>query len=248
MGENKDNNSRKQAGPAREWLSDNLRYLILIGVIIVAVIAAIFIVMAVRKNISEKNAAGSSEVSASAEEVQRSAPAVSETSEESVESVSEETAASEESVSAVSESEEVDPAQGLTEDSGEAVRVINDYYKNLLASDENTLIDSYSDIQVYTYPGQLQNEYIAFAEYTYKYKGYDAEIPALTEFYLWPDENDQLVIVEDIPSDVLDYIHEAEKMDAVETLVVQAQNNYQYVMDSNPELKEYIDSLDEPQE
>ncbi|MEE0955661.1 MAG: hypothetical protein U0L49_07565 [Eubacterium sp.] len=247
---------KRPASPAREWLSDHLRYILLI--LAIAAVVVIIFLLATKLSGSSGNsvAAGSS----SSEALAAASASADEEKGGSLEIVSEskaaETAASASSagesvISAstassgtASESTKGDSKESQLADADESVNaLVTAYFDSLKNADSNELIESYSNIKCYTYPGQNEGTLVVFARADYKYKNYTETIPSLSEFYLAPDANGKLAMVETISDSDQEYLSEIEASPEVQALITEVSNAYDRVVSSNPDLKAYIESL-----
>lgn len=248
---------KKQASPAREWLSDNLRYILLI----LAIAAVVVIIFILAKGVSRAadrgktgGAASASEtlaansVSASAvekgglaivseSEAAKADEAVSTTSSSGEESV---TASASEAVSAASEGQE---EEGLAEADADVTSAVTAYFTSLQGAETNELIESYSNIKCYTYPGKNEGTYIVFATADYKYKNFAETIPSLSEFYLAPGSDGKLAVVENTSDSDQEYMSEIEARPEVQKLIEEVSGQYDKVVGANPDLKAYIEGL-----
>lgn len=214
---------RKEPNPVREWISDNLRYIILIAGIAIIVVVVVLVVKAIGGG--SKNTGSTSGTAA--------------TSAVSAESTAgSETVKTDSTVASSSASQ-----KKLTEDTDTLLGVVTDYLTNLQNSADNQLVESYSDIKVYSYDGPTEGTYIAFASFTYKYKEYDEQIPGLAELYVAPDDSGTLQVVTDVPDDVRTYMDSITEESDIAALISDVQSQYDEVVSKNEDLKSYIDSL-----
>lgn len=265
---------KRKENPVREWISDNLRYLLLIFGIAVLAGAAFLIFHLVQGSLQDGQTADSSQTvtvtSSSAGEEGSSAEKTDGTTEKSTESTSssdaegttdsssagedkvdsssaestEDTDAAEDTDAGQSETAETAGQKGFTQvTSGEVYTEIDNYLNQQLTSTDNQLVESVGDIRVYTYPGEADNSYLAFVFYTYKYKGYEGNIPTLQEYYLAPDSTGELVIQSSVPASSQAYVAGVEQSADVQKLISEVQGRYDALMQANPALKQYVQSL-----
>ncbi len=248
------NRKRGRGNPVREWFSDNLRYLLLVLVIVVAALAAFLIY----REVSDRRASGTSilqEKDTSAEGTRTvTASAISESAEETS-AVSESktevvtaTPTPEETPTPTptpTPTEEPEPEAELTEGTPGAAEAVQSYFWSLQSAGENENVEYYSDaIRVQTVPGPTDGTYIAYADYTYKYWNFWEEIPGLTEFYLAPDEDGVLQVITQVPTDVQASIVKMRQTEAVQALIRDVQDRYQAVLDADPDLDAFISGLE----
>ena len=228
----------------REWISDNLRYLLLILIVVIAALAAFLIY----REVSDRRSAAAN------------APVEQTAAEPAATPAATETPAPEETASSSSSSEEqtttavvtVTPNPDaalpgsdvtLSEMNPSATVAVENYFYNLQGGG-NDYIEYYDSIHVQSCPGPEEGTYIAYADYECKYLNYDAMVPGLMEFYLAPDENGELQDVADVPADVKAYIANVRQTEDVQELIIDVDTRYQEVMDANPELEAYIAGLE----
>lgn len=220
----------------REWISDNLRY-ILLGVGILA--AAVLIFMGVRTFTGPGKEKGKTE----------SGNKVETESENQTEGEDKQTA--ENSL----EKDSVPEVTKLIEDYYEAlgnkdVSELKKLVDNLDPAEETKIantkyIESYEDVEVYTTKGLEDGTYVVFASFAYKCADVDTPAPALSQLYVITDEEGGLKISADAVNDseIQDYVNTV--MD--EAAVVQLRNNVQAAYDqaqaSDPDLKAFLESL-----
>ncbi len=219
----------------REWISDNLRYILLGGGILAA---AVLIFLGIR-------------IFTGAEGDKKPEP------EDQVNSGSENKSEGD----GQEQSKVLLEKDGVPE----VTELIEAYYKALGNKDVDTLkklvdnldpaeeskiantkyIEGYEDVQVYTMKGIEEGTYVVFASFSYKCADVDTPAPALSQLYVITDKDDQLWISADAVNDpeIQSYVNgimgEAE--------VVQLRNNVQAAYDqaqsSDPELKAFLESL-----
>ncbi len=129
---------------------------------------------------------------------------------------------------------------GLASRDPEAVRACVDTLseEDAVQVEENTQITSYKDVQVYTFEGTDEQSRAAFVSYTYTVEGSEAEIPALTQFYVYDIGNGDWRLASD-PSDeaVQQRLQELTQSEAVQTLISTVQAQYDQVVAEHPELQ-----------
>ncbi len=252
---------KKPASPMREWISDNLRYFMLIGAIAVVVI----VVMVVLRMFAQGTSAGE-EASVSSEASQSVSESVveEETDEESdtADAEADEASEAEEADTADEAEDESEPA--LTEAIGDVTAVVSTYLNALadgdvsaaetvleVLSDEDAeaieqklFANNYSNIEVYQYPGEEADSYVAFASYEYTYEGYDTSIPALTELYIITRDDGSLCIAADETQEAKsEYMSSILGESEITALIAQVQSKYDEVLASDEALAEYIASI-----
>ena len=114
--------------------------------------------------------------------------------------------------------------------------LVTAYFNNLLSTEANPAIEAYSQITTYVYP--VDGGTVAFAEYTYKYRNFTENIPALTEFYIADGQ-----IVDQTTADQDQQLTDAASSAEAATLISQVKSAYDSVIASDPALESYINSL-----
>lgn len=265
-----DNNSKrpkkKPENPIREWISDNLRYIMLFGGI---ALAAVLIFVAVRAfSGSRQNDTGAEptptvSVSPTPTETPSATPTETPEATQTPEATPTETPTPEPTVE-VTATPEPTPAESLTEANADVSGVITTYMNSLASADADTAAsvlesiddadraaisegayaDSYNNINVYTYPGDVEGSYVAFVRYEYTYAGYGTMLPALTQFYVYTDESGNLRIASEQTQQTKEaYMSELLSRADVSELVSSVQSEYDAALASDPALAEYVASI-----
>lgn len=227
----------------REWLSDNLRY-ILLGLFILLALGVVFLGI---RFISAK--VGNTESEQTQQEVQ----------EENEESVQEEE-------SEVTPEATVTPqAESLEKEAYPDVNaVIQTYYTalgskdiagiksvvdNLDATEEAKItkdpyIEEYSNVETYTVDGQTEGTYVVYAAYTYKFKDIDTQVPGLSQLYVCTDEEGALYIsTAEQDTATQEFIAETMELADVQALITSVQEEYNDALENDEELKDFIEGL-----
>lgn len=262
----------RKENPVREWISDNLRYIMLIVGIAVIAVAVIF---GIRAIVGHREDGGVETVSQSQDPESTKDP--EETPEPTATPTEEPTPTATATPTATPTPTEeptptptatptptTEPTPALSQENQPVQDLISTYYTALTNRDPDTvsglvdsfgeedraavagnrLIESYSNVQTYTYPGEQADTYVVFVSYEYKYTDYEEQLPALTQFYVYPGEDGQLCLASEISDDsVQEYIQQVLGEPEVQALIGQVQAEYDAVLNSNEELKAYVDSL-----
>lgn len=227
----------------REWLSDNLRYIILVVGILLLLALIFFGIRAVSGVINNGGDDTNSEQNADS----------SENGDTSIEP----------SESATPTATPVDPLEKNAYP--EVNTLINTYYKALGDRDVDTLktlvdnfdpseeakiknaqyIDGYSEVEVYTKPGMTEDAYVVFAKYNYLCSGISTPVPALSQLYVVKDETGSYKISQTAENDatIQAYISELMGDEDVKKLVADTQEAYDSAQESDTDLKEFLDNL-----
>lgn len=261
---------KKPENPVREWISDNLRYIILFGAIAIIVVICFFLFSMLASNVSQSAQNNESSITATSENAPTTEATTAPTTEASATqepTVTEEPAATEEP--AVTEEaaadEQTDNAEaGLTESTDAVSETVNRFLnalstgnadeasavidgissEDLASISEQSYAESYQNVVVYSYSGDEDGTYVAFAKYEYKYSGYDTALPALTQLYLVTAQDGSLKIAsDDVQNAKVDYLNSVLENPEVKNLVDSVQQQYDAALAADPALAEYINSM-----
>lgn len=229
---NRNRKPKRKYNPVLEWISDRLRYIELIAAIVVVILVLVFLVRGIlKRNEQPQNAAG---------QAVQSVSSTASAADSSSENNSVTPAVSSGSASVSSSSSGTDT---LKKDSGDVNAAVQTYFGDLISSGNSGAIESYSNITTYSYPGPSEGTYIAFVEYTYKYKDYADTIPGLSEFYVAPDDSGKLVISDDSSEEIQKAMSDAASTESAKALIADVQSKYDAVVNANEDLKNYISTL-----
>lgn len=223
----------------REWVSDNLRYMLLILAILV-VVGLILLVVHLLSSGSDK------------EEGKR-APEVTASS------------GAEDPASSGKENQPEAGTEFAAENNAQVSAVATTYFTALAAKDMETVkksvdtlsaedkaqieaedkVESYNDIITYTLDGPEDGTYIAFVSYNCKYREIETQLPMLVELYMYTGSGGSLVIASDVESDpeLTAAMNEALQQEKVKELVGNVNASYEQALESDPELKAYVESI-----
>lgn len=221
----------------REWLSDNLRYILLGLAIILVIVLAVFAV----KFISGMGKDGKTEH----ESESQSQAVVLDTEDQS----------------------ESETASALVENDPAILETVQRYYtavgnkdietlkqivesldeKDQQAIENNSVIESYNNISVYSKDGPVDGSYVAYVYYDGKLAGFDTMVPSLMGLYLCTREDGNLYVADwEDDETVKAYIDQQKNEADVKALIERVDAACQAAEDSDPELKAYMDSLEVP--
>ena len=234
----------------REWLSDNLRY-ILLGLAIILILIIAFCV--VRLVTGSSGSPSSNTETADNVKVTEAA----------LENTQQESAGAEEN-----DTQEETAAQGtssLTKDDAAILTLVKKYYEAAAAKDiatleticdpwneevkesilQNNVIQSYDNISTYSKKGPVENSFVVYTYYEGKIANIDTEVPSLTMLYLTANEDGNLVVSDRKASqEVADYIASVSSDADVQALIADVNQKCEEAKASDPALKEFMDSLD----
>ncbi len=259
---------KKPENPVREWISDNLRYIILFGAIAVIVVICFILFSMLASNVSSSAQNNESSIISANETTPTPTttvePTVTPTTDAQV-TAEPDTAEDQTVTEAPSDEEQTENTDtGLTESTDAVSETVNNFLNALstgnadeaaavvdgISSDDLASIsdqsygESYQNIVVYSYPGDESGTYVAFAKYEYKYPGYDTALPALTQLYLVTAQDGSLKIAsDDVQNSKADYLNSVLENSEVKNLVDSVQQQYDAALASDPALAEYINSM-----
>ena len=230
MEENRQRPPRKEENPVREWISDNLRYLILAAVLIAIALVVLFIVRAqYKKNhpdtpetvVSSVTESSSSQESSSQQEPgSRSYGGL-------VDGTETVTAVVEAYFDALNNAD-ADSAAALLETVTEEDRI------DILSGIYNR---NYGSIRVYVYDREEENHAAVLVSYTYMLSGFAEHIPGLTEFCMWQKEDGSwLIASEETQRQYQQLMDEALSCEEGKSLVESVRNAFERVCAENPDL------------
>lgn len=225
----------------REWISDNLRY-ILLGL---AGIVVIFLLVTVIRAV----AGGSSKSSKKENKAETSQTDTAKS--DSAESSS----AGDASQTATGEIQETTDEnlikliksyyQAIAAQDVETVRVLTD---QLTADDQAKIesendIESYSDIKVYTAKGPEDGTYVVYVAYNYKYKNFATQLPGLSQLYICTASDGSYYISSGAMTEaVKDYIEAENASSGVTQLMQTTKTAYDTALAADANLSSYLNN------
>lgn len=232
----------------REWLSDNLRYFMLGGAILLIVVALFFGVRAcvgTKKGNSGKGDEQQEDVTA--KEDQGNVPS---------------------SPATDGETDGKKDANPMETGSAEVTALIKSYYKalgekdiatlktfvdNLAPSDESKItnakdyIEGYEVGDVYMKKGLVDDSYVVYAGFYYICQGIDTKVPALSYFYVFKDSDGSWKInaAADQDAEISAYTEKMLEDAEVKKLISDITRENQEAQEKDPELAAFLDGLGE---
>ena len=228
----------------REWLSDNLRYFMLGGVILIIVVVLFCGIRAC----SGSNKGNSGDEQKTTSEDQGNVPSSPTSEGESDE-----------------KKEDANPMETADAD---VTALITSYYQALGEKDIATLktleddftpsdeskvtnlkdyIEGYEVGDVYTKKGMTDDSYVVYACFSYICQGVETKAPALTQFYVYKNSGGSWVIdngaLQD--SEISAYMEKQLSDSDVSALVKKVQNELDQAQQSDPSLAEFLNGLGE---
>lgn len=226
----------------REWISDNLRY-ILLGLALILVLAVAVVGIRAISNI----AAGKSPVADL-----RQAETEAETTKDVI----------------VETEPQAAQTSALQENDGKVLTAMTSYYSARTNGDTETLkkldpslteqeqeeltngyVEKYEDIKTYSRQGLAAGEYVVYVCYSGKVKDIDTLVPSLTQYYLKSDEQGSLYIYDyEGDADTEAFLEETRKTAEVQELIASVKKECDDAENSDPALKEFMSQYGNSQE
>ena len=232
----------------REWLSDNLRY-ILLGLAIVLVVIILFCIVRLVTSGSRKKQ-------------DNNGPAQTTQTNTGVEKVTE----SGNDAAPTAPAAPAGDSSSLTRNDAAVLTLAQKYYEAVAAGDVGTLsqivtpwndsvqesilsndvIEKYNNVTTYSKQGLDAGSYVVYVYYEGKVADFDTLVPSLSRQYVITGESGDLVISNSsmLDSDVLDYINTVSGDADVRALREDVNRQYEEALASDPELAAFIDTLD----
>ena len=238
------NRRKRQENPEREWISDNLRYLILLLIVLIAALAAFLIY----RQVSDRRSAAGTQTEAEATSATSATSAsVSETASSSATSTESTSTEVVTATPSATPTETPTPTPLANVELTEMNPGANEAAENFIYSRQEEGVQYYESVHVQTFAGPKEGTYVAYADYDckYDYAEYDGVVPRLTRMYLAPDESGALheVPESEITPDENAYLSSVDQSEAVQNLIAELSARYNEVMDANPGLADYIAGL-----
>ena len=219
----------------REWLSDNLRYILLGLAVLLVIIIGVCIFRLIGGSSSKKRASGK----------KTTAVTTSQKDEASTESAG---------------SGSVPSASGsLTQDEPDLLKLAQKYYKAVAAKDSATLativdpwndtvqsetfnsdIESYDNISTYSKDGPVDGSSLVYVYCECKLPDISTAVPSLRQLFVTTNDSKDLVISD--WSQYQEFVTESNKSDEVQGLIREVNSKCQQLAASDPDLKAYLES------
>lgn len=218
----------------REWLSDNLRYFMLIFGILAVLVALFFGVRAISARISDDRQDDVLSMDSVVESVAGKTLAAVTGADSAAEAV---LSAAEEPASEHGELVR-DPASPVTalmtsyyEAIGKqdipAVRELVDVLPESKAADISSDRTQYSDIEVYSKPGPVEGSYVVYTTYSYSGQDDSSKLPGISQSYVTADESGaQKIVFSELDAETKTYLDAVSKDKDVVTLVNKVKDEY----------------------
>ncbi len=235
----------------REWLSDNLRY-ILLGLAVLLVAVIIFcIVKLVGGSGSGNERKAENAVTADSATPER-VPAEPGTEAPAAPAANPETTA------------QAEEPEALVKDSSEILSLVTRYYNAAAQKDEETLsgivnpwnetvrenifdnniVESYNNISTYSKSGPEAGTYVTYVYYEGKLAGFDTLVPSLSMLYLFTDTDGTLKVGDrEEDPEIAGYISSISSDADVQDLIREVNTKYETAVGSDPELAAFMSSF-----
>lgn len=238
----------------REWLSDNLRYILLGLAVILIVVIGFCVVKLVTGGSSEKKP---NDQVVQTEEMPSTEGIVIANPAEQQNAPAQNDAAVQQETAAVGTS-------SLVKDDSAILTLVKKYYNAASQKDittlqsivdpwndevkenvlQNDVIERYENISTYSKKGPVDNSYVVFAYYEGKVTNIDTLVPSLSMLYLTMNETGSLVVSDrNASEEVADYITNIITDADVQALVEDVDEQCEKAKAADPALKEFMDSL-----
>lgn len=228
----------------REWLSDNLRYFMLGGAILIIVVVLFCGIRAC----SGSNKGNSGDEQKTTSEDQGNVPSSP--------------------ISEGESDEKKEDANPMETADADVTALITSYYQALGEKDIATLktleddftpsdeskvtnlkdyIEGYEVGDVYTKKGMTDDSYVVYACFSYICQGVETKAPALTQFYVYKNSEGNWVINDGAlqDSEISAYMEKQLSDSDVSALIKKVQNELDQAQQSDPSLEEFLNGLGE---
>ncbi len=232
----------------REWLSDNLRY-ILLGMAILAVLAVIiFGVWFLSGRWKDSQDTAEQQQTEEQKKDDGDSPQESEDTPQEPETTPE--AGTDQDLlekNAYPEVNELVTAYytALTNRDTETLKTLVDQLDSSeeTAIENSRYIESYNSVDTYTKPGVEDGSYVILAVYEHKYAGYDTVLPGVSCMYAAVGDDGTLRIVAEPSQEQQDRMDEVTNSEDVQALISEKQKEYDDTVASDAALSAYLSEL-----
>lgn len=238
----------------REWLSDNLRYILLGLAVLLIIIIGVCVVRLVGSSGKKSGSSSGSAVNVTAEAETGTVTVQEDGSQE--ESTEGQAAAAAPAVSS---------ASTLVRDDAAVLELIEKYYTAMAEKDTATLqkivdpwnadvesrilsndvIESYEDISTYSKKGPVDGSFVVYAYYKGKIANINTLVPSLSMLYVVTNENGDLVVSDrNASTEVTSYIAQVSSDDDVQALIRDVNQQCSEARASDPDLDAFMKTLE----
>lgn len=225
----------------REWLSDNLRY-ILLGLAILVVLVILF--FGARALMGVFGGDKDKQPETKTEQTDNSSDSETKEEEQQAEDTDKNALQKDANPEVTALIESFYTAWGQ-KDTGKMKELTDNFSTTDEAKVMNaSYIESYENVQVYTKQGLDENSYVVFASYDLKFKDVETLAPGLSELYVVKDSSGQYKIHnDDNDQEVQECIEKTRQEQDVMDLIAQEEDRYNEALASDASLKMYLDQL-----
>ncbi len=220
----------------KEWISDNLRYILLGLALILVLVLAVLGVRAIT-NIANGNTA-----------IGRQTEAESVTEAKTIVESEVQNAASTATGSLVLNDANIlaTMASYYTARTNKDVATLKELEPSIdeaqvEADLENSYVEEYTDIKTYSVEGPTEGNFVVYACYNGKVKDIDTPVPSLTQFYLKSNEDGSYYIADTTgDTQAEEFVEEMRKSSEVQNLISEVKEACKEAEDSDPVLKDFM--------
>lgn len=227
----------------REWLSDNLRYLLLGLAILVVLVVLIF---GVRSLLGSSGSGSDDKQKTEQENPSDDANKADDASTQAQDTKTEDSDALQKNaypeINAIINTfytawgkKDIESMKSVTDsfDAADEAKVSN-----------STYIENYSNINTYTKKGMTDGSYVVFVSYDLKFVDINTPAPGLTQVYVMTDESGKVYIhTDDNDATIQEYINKVTQDADVQELISSVQKSYQTAQDSDEKLRKFEEEL-----
>ena len=221
----------------REWLSDNLRYFMLGGAILIIIAVLFFGIRACAGKKSGGTKSNNTTTEAGSDSDTKEEGGEAETSSNPLQTAGEDVTGLINKYYEALGNKDVDALQAIEVnfDAEDGEKIVNsaDY------------IESYKVKDVYTKNGLSEGSYVVYASFEYKCRDIDTPVPALSQLYVITDENGDLKIDAAASSDsaITNYVNQLKNDDDVTALTKQVRDAYEQAQKDDEDLAAFLNEI-----
>ena len=225
----------------REWISDNLRYILLGLAGIVVIFLLVTVIRAVSGGTSKSRKKDNKAETSQTDTAKSDSAESSSTGDASQTATGEIQETTDENLITLVKSY----YQAIAAQDVETVRVLTD---QLTTEDQAKIesendIESYSDIKVYTAKGPEDGTYVVYAAYNYKYKNFATQLPGLSQLYICTASDGSYYISNGAMTEaVKDYIESENASSGVTQLMQTTKTAYDTALAADANLSSYLNN------
>ncbi len=104
-------------------------------------------------------------------------------------------------------------------------------------------IQGYSNVEVYTKKGLEEGSYVVYAEYDHKYVNYDTELPGVSCLYVKTASDGKLCIIAEPTQEQKTWMTEMTNEQDVQSFIAEKQAAYEEALKKDPKLETFLSDL-----